>query len=248
MAVGIRIRGGANQIQISDESPVYMVLYTGVINSSHKIMSVPASGDYMYYQRCYFPATITQAEAPLVFINVTNTIVISEFRLLGSPGAWTGFVVATGIGAYVDASAVGDWFVACNVVPKSYDPVGIRIRNKNTNEVIFDTGYRLVKFQTYITSYRLANQTEVNRWTSYGGGLSWAFYIASRPAGCYMLLNCLTGHLTEPSASGGIQPTLSFGFDANYPGEIYIGNDFGNPNNFNLAYYYGVFIFATAGL
>lgn len=250
MAVGIRIRGGANQIQISDESPVYMALYSGVLNSTQKITSVPAGGDYWMWQRVYFPAAITTDEPPLVFFNITNRIMIYQFVLLGAPGAWTGFIFKSGIGVNMDLSAVGDWFAASTIVPKSADKVGIRIRNKDTGQVIFDTGYRLVKFQTYLATFRASTSAEYTRWSGYGGGMASAWYVSARPAGCHIMMNSVCGDTSE-KAGVSQRAGIEFGFDHSYPNDMYIGTGYADQNAFTRTvmstYYYGALIFAKLG-
>lgn len=252
MAVGIRIRGGANQIQISDNSPVYMAVQTGVLNASQKIVDpLPAGGDYYYYQRVYFTTPITTDEPPLIFFKITNRIRIYRFTVLGAPGAWTGFLFQSGIGYNLQYHAAGEWFAACTSVPKSSDKIGIRIRNKDTGEVIFDSGYKLVKFQTYLTSFRAATSAEYNRWEAYGNysGES-GFWVASRPADCYMLMNCLTGKITETPTLSYVDATMHYAVDSSYPADVYIGTGwtYTDVNGSVLGtYYYGGFIFAKLG-
>lgn len=253
MAVGIRIRGGANQLQVSDESPVYMILSSGTLVSSQKITGTPpAGGEYWMWQRVYFPAVIKSDEPPLIFFNVTNTIIISKFVILGAPGNWTGFMFEAGIGINMDLPVLGDWIAATTEVPKSSDKVGIRIRKKDTGGVIFDTGYRLLKFQTYLSSFRRATEAETARWQNRSGGLSidLVLWMATRPAGCYMMMNGITGDTSEVAPQSWRAPIV-YGLESAYPTLISVGIRLANLDNFSAAmlaaYYYGTFIFAKPG-
>ena len=247
MAIGIRIRGGANQLQISEENPVYMILAEGVINSSQKILHTSPQGTYLGMQHVHFPFTITTNEPPLVFIRIYNMIVIRGVTIMGSPGAWTGFLIGSGIGVNIDLSADGDWFAAACAVPKSGETIGIRIRHKDTNEIIFDTGYKLVKFSTFATSTRPANFTEWSRWNSAGGGLEWTSIVATKPADTYMMINPLCRFVAEPTSTWGFKTSLAYGFDPNYPTQIFVALDGGDINGFDISKYPGCFIFATKG-
>jgi hypothetical protein len=247
MATGIRVRGAYGQLQISDDAPTYMRIAQGGIGPEHKITTPQPGGSYLFMQQITFPFVVTTAEPPLVFMRFYNMIQISWFSVLGSPGAWTGFLLGSGIGVNVDLYARGDYFVAASVVPKSNEYIGIRIRNKNTNEIIFDSGYPLVKFIAHSSSTWFASNEENSKWNAAGGGLAWAFLNASRPANCYQLMNTLGRFVCEAPSSAGLRPSLVFAYDPNLPTTISLSINGGNANNFNIGYYIGCFIFALPG-
>lgn len=167
MATGIRIRGLYGQLQISQESPVNSILFSGSLGA----MS-PYGPDGRYCNAITFPATITTSEQPLVFLRVTNTVRIIAVRMVGSPGAWTGFWIwgtdgadAQGGGANI-VSILGTWFITTTQSAKSSAKYGIRIRNPDTNAIVFDSGYPIAKFLSWTPTF--TNQRVLS--TGYNSG------------------------------------------------------------------------------
>lgn len=189
MAVGIRIRGQNSQLQISDDAPTFMHLFTSSFNGSTNPPgdALGNNGPYYMVQTVWFPQVVTTNMIPLVFMNVVNDVMIYKFGVIGSPGNWTGFRIMSMSGSNGLGGVAADYFVAVSTVAKSNDPIGIRIRNKNTNEIIFDSGYRLVNFQSYATSL------------NYGYSAAWGrnMYFVYKPAGSYQLMNQYTGFTTQ---------------------------------------------------
>lgn len=252
MTIGIRVRGSAGQLQISDDAPTYMVVGQGAIGQAHKELRnpPPPGGSYYCFQEIVFPIVITTIEPPLVFMRFTNMIQVNAFYMMGGPGAWTGFLLGTGIGINIDKYALGDYFIASASVPKSNDPIGIRIRDKLTNEIIFDSGYPLVKFLSYSSSIWLSNSDEDRRWMQAGAGTSMrSCFNASKPAGAYQLMNTFGRFICEPLSSSGYRSTMQYGYDPASPGVIslFLWIGLGTIKSFNIGLYAGCFIFATMG-
>lgn len=232
MAVGIRIRGSAGQMQISDEAPCYMHVLSGTFNrQTNPAGGAMNNGEMMAVQQVMFSQPVTSQQIPLVFIRFLSPTFIYKFGVIGSPGNWTGFrIMSWPQDSNADFGTACDYFVASATVPKSNTPIGIRIRNKNTGEIIFDSGYKLVRFQSYATTL------------SYGYAEAWGrnMYYVSKPPGSYMLVNQYTGETCE----GGV---CWLAYTQYYPNNIYfwVGNNWGGEVNHSL-FIWSV-VFATIG-
>ncbi|MDQ0654377.1 hypothetical protein SAMN04490182_2095 [Pseudomonas cedrina] len=126
-----------------------------------------------------FPATVTTAEPPLVFVRPSQSNTFCFCKVLGSPGSWTGF-------SFVGISGQGtsgSWFSAAF---KSNETAtyGIRLWDGNS-KLLFDNGTPAAQFTRTISGwgYLGADQTSQGVYR-----LSWT---ADSPlnTGDYMLLN-----------------------------------------------------------
>lgn len=239
MAVGIRIRGASGQMQISDQAPCYMHLFTSSFNNATNPLpgyESPA-GTYASTQTVYFPQVVATTAPPLVFMRPIGKAWIYKFGILGSPGNWTGFRIMvfpydqnfTGISA--------DYFVASATVPKSNTPIGIRIRNKDTNEIIFDSGYKLVKFQSFATTVYTGYDPEAFRTMSY----------CIKPANSFMLMNQYSG-VPVQGATPTVNGLLGLWFNTNTnPDKVYFWASDANGNILSPNEYIWAVVFATVG-
>lgn len=203
MAVGIRIRGQYGQLQISDESPVNSVLFSGNLGT---LVSYPAPGGNTFVSTgVTFPQVITTTEQPLVFVRVTNSVAIYSARIIGSPGAWTGFSISGttllsnyGLGQDV-VPVYGTWFITTTQAAKSNAKYGIRIRNKDTGAIVFDSGYPIAKFLAWTPQF-VNGRVVHTGYDNSGNGMSWDWYVVDTPVpygfGGHFLLNGFTGAVT----------------------------------------------------
>lgn len=135
------------------------------IDSEFARLVVMSSGRFTWNQQSnlvattIFERTITTTEAPLVFIKADRVNMVAgfcQFRMLGSPGAWTGFSVR-GYDANT-AHPNGEYFAAAwqSSPIASY---GVRLWD-SSGKVIFDSGTPCANFTrayegwTYVTSGR----------------------------------------------------------------------------------------------
>lgn len=191
MATGVRIRGASGNLQISENAPTYMIVAKGSFDAGSKVNADGGAGAYPKYvfsQRFSLPFPITTQEPPMIFMRFHNECGITGFSLIGGPGAWTGIHLNSGLPGRPDAPCIGDYFVAvAQVAPSTSSRVGMRIRNRNTNVVIYDSGYPLVKFSANIVQF-------VKEYSSY-----WQMnmYAGVKQPGTYMLMNTLTGFIAN---------------------------------------------------
>jgi hypothetical protein len=202
MAVGIRIRGAYGQLQISDESPVNSVLFSGNLGN---LVAYTQAGITTYATGVTFPAVIATTEQPLVFLRVTNTIEVLSVRVIGQPGAWSGFSVYgtdstdTPGGGANPAPVYGTWFITTTQAAKSNAKYGVRIRNKDTGVIIFDSGYPIAKFLSWapqFNNFRVISTGHDNSGRS--GNWDWCRVDTPCPYGYggHFLANGFTGLIT----------------------------------------------------
>lgn len=257
MAEGLRLRGEAGNLQVSDDAPTYMIVERGLITGATKQLdNTNPAGTYWLCQLFMFATPIYTPEPPMVFVRIDNMICIGGIQFIGTPGNWTGFTLATMIGINVTLYATGEYFVATSVVSKSLDKIGIRVRNKATNEIIFDSGYPLVRFLSHISTV-VPDNSQMDKWNNAGlGAFVWYWYSASMPIGSFLCMNPFQGWVAE----GGIIPgtgtvgrsMMTLAFDpALEPGKIrmslYINDQMGLPT-FDANPYYWMFLFAMPGV
>lgn len=204
MSVGIRIRGLYGQLQISDDVPVNSVLFQGNLGG---LVAETEFGSTVYATGVTFPAVITTTEQPLVFVRITNTIEIFGVRIVGQPGAWTGFRLfstdstdAPGGGAN-PAPAYGTWFITTTQAAKSNARYGIRIRNPNTGAIVFDSGYPIAKFLSWAPQFNNFRVVSTGHDNSGGGGwYDWCKVDTPIPysSNGHFIANGFTGLATAP--------------------------------------------------
>lgn len=126
-----------------------------------------------------FPSVITTQEPPLVFVRPAQSNTLCFCKILGGPGAWTGFTFSgiAGVGTS------GNWFVA---VFKSTEVAnfGLRLWDGSSN-VLFDSGTPCAQFTRTITGWSYLGSTPT------GQGVSRLSWTANSPlnTGDFMLLN-----------------------------------------------------------
>lgn len=84
---GIRTKNNGIATQIDAVNKVLSIRYAG------KFSFIVGGGDQQIEGDDYrtFPVPITTYERPLIFINANDYMMVGQFRILGSPGNWTGF-------------------------------------------------------------------------------------------------------------------------------------------------------------
>lgn len=181
MPVGFRVRGSAGQIQISDASYNYMVTRQGGFDSSNYVLG----DDHVVA----FFKPINSVEPPLIFLRFNSAyVMMGGFSLTGRPGEWTGFSMWLGWvnengSGIAPMPCSGDWFAASTKVEKSNELVGIRIRNGKSGEIVYDSGYPLVKFLSQESNFTPAGRIHH----------TWLIYKVGRPARSFFLANTLAG-------------------------------------------------------
>lgn len=202
MAVGIRIKGLYGQLQISEDSPVNSILFSGSMGG---LVPYTDAGTTLYATGVTFPATITTTEQPLVFLKVTNTVQIFCVRVIGSPGAWTGFAVWGNDGVNTGAGTgprpvEGTWFITTTQAAKSNARYGIRIRNPVTNAIVFDSGYPIARFLQWTPTFVNGRVISTAYDSFSGSGMYWDVYAADTPvpyaSNAHFLANSYTGRVT----------------------------------------------------
>lgn len=131
-----------------------------------------------------FPRTITSQEPPLVFIRPSGSSGIAglcQMRVIGSPGAWTGFYVR----AYdVNTLQPNGSYFACGFAATALADFGMRLWDGDS-KLLFDSGTPYARF-----TRSFQNWTYVK--TDYTGpGLPRNYYRVAFnfPAGEFMLIN-----------------------------------------------------------
>ena len=150
MTIGIRIRGAAGNVQIDDTTPIFVVQEQGTITPANH---APSAGN-MFTSRhmVTFAQVVRTQEPPLIFLRfITPYVCMCTFTVMGGPGNWTGFNVGAGVWGPnhngIDTRPMYcDWFSGIKTPGPSGAKVGIRIRNRVTGAVVFDSGYKIVKF------------------------------------------------------------------------------------------------------
>lgn len=150
MTVGIRIRGAAGNVQIDDTTPVFIVAEQGQITPAHFV----SSGFGMFRGRhvVTFTNVVRTQAPPLIFLRfVSSYVAMITLSAIGSPGNWTGFQLGAGEWTELNNQVLPnpiycDWFTSTKTPGPSGAKVGIRIRNRLTGDVVFDSGFKLVKF------------------------------------------------------------------------------------------------------
>lgn len=214
MTVGIRVRGTAGNVQIDDTTPVFVVGEQGTVTPAHFVYG----GWGMFKSRSvvtFAQAVRTQAP-PLIFLRfITAYTVMVSFSMTGSPGNWTGFSFGAGtwgqnLNLIMPAAITCDWFSGMKTPGPSGAKVGIRIRNRKTGEVVFDSGFKLVKFIQQNADFK--SEGRLTHWV-----LRYSVGIPSPDA--YFLANTLSGVINYYQGEPSVQ-FMSPSVDSGYPNKL----------------------------
>lgn len=212
MTVGIRIRGVVGQVQVDDQTPVFVVSERGTIGSANLVLDVPAVFFLGSRHHVVFATPYTTAAPPLVFLRFLDSeAVMTTFTMRGGPGNWTGFNIAVGINMVQIVARNLLYFVATPMPPApSGARVGIRIRNRTNNQLTFDSGWPLVKFIQQTAAFQADGR--------YTHGV--LIYSVGQPAGAdvYFMANGFSG-LINAFAGDSIQ-YMHVGVHPNFPGKL----------------------------
>lgn len=136
---GIRARNDDNLFQIDNLNTVMRVAGSGSFPLGRR-----GAGDYVMSGRGNFPAAITTQEEPYVFLKSDTGMMVCKYRILGSPGAWTGFTVDAWVGGpFTNLYYTVDWMVGAATASTSDGLYGIRIRNES-GERTFNSNDNLI--------------------------------------------------------------------------------------------------------
>lgn len=181
MSYGALFRGNSGQVIIDDSNPVYSLVYSGTYNN------IGATG----ITTINFPAPINSQAWPLVMFKPDGAHMVRNFKILGSPGAWTGFSYYL----YSDAGfsnviRSGSWKVAAIWLP----PVGewgLRVMDA-ASRVLFDSNREPISIiaggQTWADGGR--NPSYLGQWTT-------QTFIRPWVQGSYFVINPYSGGYGE---------------------------------------------------
>lgn len=175
MAFGLEFTNDSNVVTVDSEFTRLVVLAKGTYQPTQEsgLGSVTS-----------FPRTITSQEPPLVFIRPSGSTGIAGLclmRVIGSPGAWTGFYIR----AYDENTLQpnGSYF-ACGFAATALADYGMRIWD-GSSKLLFDSGTPYARFTrsfqnwTYVKTDSTAQGTPRNYYR-----VNFNF-----PAGEHMLIN-----------------------------------------------------------
>ena len=141
MDYGFRSRNGSNFFQIDSENRVLNVAASG----SYSIGKPPGVPTTITAAVITYPAPITTAEAPHVFLNPTNQGMYHTLMHTGGPGNWTGFYFRLQLMPPFNSSdCSGKWLVATfrsTSPPSQYD---MRLRNAAGEQIFVGADNLLV--------------------------------------------------------------------------------------------------------
>lgn len=140
---GIRTLNNNIRTQIDSVNRVLSIRYSGKFTFEIPSRGLNIEGDNFLT----FPAPITTTERPLVFLNANDYLMVGQFRVVGSPGNWTGFRVADfrdqSHGPGWNQPIRISWYCASYMAIDSSDGVfGARIRD-SSGKTTFNTNANL---------------------------------------------------------------------------------------------------------
>lgn len=136
---GIRARNENNLVQIDNVNKVMSVARSGSFALGRR-----GPGDYIITNGGTFSPPITTTEEPYVFLRSDTGMMVCKYRLLGSPGAWTGFTVDGWFGgAFANLFYTVKWMAGVSSVSAADQDYGIRIRNASS-ERTFNSSDNLI--------------------------------------------------------------------------------------------------------
>ncbi|MBF8706132.1 hypothetical protein IR016_04930 [Pseudomonas putida] len=124
---GIRTRNGDNLVQVDNSNKVMRVADSGAFAIGRR-----GPGDYITSGGGTFKTPVTTIEEPYVFLRSDTGMMVCNYRVRGSPGAWTGFTVDGWFGgAFNTAYYTVKWMVGTTVATNTaLGDYGIEINNE----------------------------------------------------------------------------------------------------------------------
>lgn len=187
MAYGLEFTNNSNVVTVDSEFTRLVVLAKGTYQPTQEsgLGSVTS-----------FPRTITSQEPPLVFVRPSGSSGIAGLclmRVIGSPGAWTGFYVR----AYdVNTLQPNGSYFACGFAATALADFGMRLWD-GSSKLLFDSGTPYARF-----TRAFQNWTYVKSDTTDQGVPRNYYRVAfTFPVGEYMLINSFS----MPMLNDGIQ-------------------------------------------
>jgi hypothetical protein len=187
MAYGLEFTNDSNVVTVDSEFTRLVVLAKGTYQPTQEsgLGSVTS-----------FPRTITSQEPPLVFVRPSGSSGIAGLclmRVIGSPGAWTGFYVR----AYdVNTLQPNGSYFACGFAATALADFGMRLWD-GSSKLLFDSGTPYARF-----TRAFQNWTYVKSDTTDQGVPRNYYRVAfTFPVGEYMLINSFS----MPMLNDGIQ-------------------------------------------
>lgn len=175
MAYGLEFTNDSNVVTVDSEFTRLVVLAKGTYQPTQEsgLGSVTS-----------FPRTITSQEPPLVFVRPSGSSGIAGLclmRVIGSPGAWTGFYVR----AYDDDTLQpnGSYF-ACGFAATALASYGMRLWD-GSSKLLFDSGTPYARFTRSFQNWTYV-KTDA---TAQGQPRNYYRVNFNFPAGEYMLIN-----------------------------------------------------------
>lgn len=162
MTYGLIAKNDSSYVQIDSDAPRLCAVYSGAYTPS---------GRFSYVT---FPAPITTAEPPCVFIQNSPSqpdYLYDNCTINGGPGNWTGFTLRTNNNNW---TPTGKWFAAV-FAAKSIADYGVRMWGV-TGSVIYDSGTvpviftRASNYWAYQGTVTVGSQGTGSAWASQAGG------------------------------------------------------------------------------
>ncbi|WP_080766481.1 hypothetical protein [Pseudomonas brassicacearum] len=175
MTYGLEFTNDSNVVTVDSEFTRLVVLAKGTYSPTQEsgLGSVTS-----------FPRTITSQEPPLVFIRPSGSSGIAglcQMRVIGSPGAWTGFYVR----AYdVNTLQPNGSYFACGFAATALASFGMRLWD-GSSKLLFDSGTPYARFTRAFQNWTYVKTDYTDQ------GLPRNYYRVafSFPAGEHMLIN-----------------------------------------------------------
>lgn len=167
MAYGLTFRNNSNVVTLDSEFARLVVLFKGGWSGDGSGVGVG------------FPNTITSAEPPLVFVRPAQSNMFCFCKVLGAPGAWTGFSFRGTVGTYTS----GTWFCAA-FQSQEKAQFGLRLWDGSTR-LLFDNGTACAQFTRAISGWSHIGSEQTGQGVY---RLSWTAY-TPLSTGDFMLLN-----------------------------------------------------------
>jgi hypothetical protein len=181
MSFGLEFTNDSNVVTVDSEFTRLVVLAKGTYSPTQEsgLGSVTS-----------FPRTITSQEPPLVFVRPAGSSGIAGLclmRVIGSPGAWTGFYVR----AYNENTLQpnGSYF-ACGFAATALADFGMRIWDGGS-KLLFDSGTPYARFTRSFQNWTYIKSDNTSQ------GVTRSYYRVNFdfPVGEYMLINTFSMHM-----------------------------------------------------
>lgn len=187
MAYGLEFTNDSNVVTVDSEFTRLVVLAKGTYQPTQEsgLGSVTS-----------FPRTITSQEPPLVFVRPSGSSGIAGLclmRVIGSPGAWTGFYVR----AYdVNTLQPNGSYFACGFAATALADFGMRLWD-GSSKLLFDSGTPYARFTRAFQNWAYVKSDT----TDQGVPRNYYRVAFTFPVGEYMLINSFS----MPMLNDGIQ-------------------------------------------